>query len=193
LFERHTKTLTNEDITTILVGLNMPPNKNEPKRNKQLFQVFKDNDNKFEFLNQLKKKEGNQQPDNDNVAMTGDLPTPPYTPLYKPPLNEGPVDQVTEKETISVEQCPVQEDNHSQESTMQTDVDNETRHFPDYSMMSRQMLLDYCRANLPTVKPNQNTERLRATVFRNVFSSWIEKLGFEQLEELLKKYGIKPN
>ena len=193
LFERHTATLTNEDITAILVGFDTQPNKNKPKRIKQLFQLFKNNDNKFEFLNQLQKKEGNQQHDNESEAMTDDLPTPPYTTFYKTPSHEGPVDHVTEKESVSVEQCPVQDENQSREPSIQSDVGNETRRFPDYSKMSRQMLLEYCQANLPTVKPNQDTNRLISTVYSHVFSSLIENLGDDKLEEILKKYGIKPN
>ena len=194
MFEQQSGNLTNEEITAILLKCHAKPNKNKPKRIKQLFQIFKCSDNKFEFLTELMRNECIQTQEGENFANTDYLPTPPYTTTSN--SNQGLADQETEAETIPVqemEQCSVQEESHGQESSVQTDLHDETRNHPDFSNMSRQALLDYCSIHFPSVSKKQTVDKLRSTVYSNVFASLIEGLGEKPMGELLKLYGIKPN
>ena len=194
MFEQQSGKLTNEDITAILMKCHAKPNKNKPKRIKQLFQIFKGSDNKFEFLTELMRNECIQSPDGEHFANTDYLPTPPYTTTSN--SNQGLADQETEAETIPIqlgEQCSVQEESNAQESSVQTDLHDETRQYPDFSNMSRQALLDYCSVHFPTVSKQHNVDKLRSTVYSNVFASLFVGLGEIPMGELLTKYGIKPN
>ena len=57
LFDKCAKKLTVDEMTEVLIKCNAKPNKNKPKRKNQLFQVFKNIDNKLDFLNQLRKSD----------------------------------------------------------------------------------------------------------------------------------------
>ena len=239
MFERHSENLTNEEITAMLIKYHAKPNKNKPKRIKQLFQIFKCSDNKYEFLTELKKMESIRTLDGEDFAGNDSLPTPPYTtttdhgladqeievetlpaqkgeqgsaeensfwqestlqtdidndslptPPYTTTTDHGLVDHATEVE--GGEQSSVREKSLQDESAMQTDLDTETSQYPDFSNMSRQALLDYCRVHFPSVSKQQTLEKLRSTVYSNVFSTLIKGLGDKPMTELFNKYGIKP-
>ena len=75
----------------------------------------------------------------------------------------------------------------------QIDANAEMTQLPDVENMSRQSLLDYCQENVPTVKPSQDTNQLRSTVFSHVFSSLIQNISDIQIETILRHYGIEPD
>ena len=245
MFEQHSENLTNEEITSMLIKCNAKPNKNKPKRIKQLFQIFKCSDDKFEFLTGVMKKESIRTKNGVDLADNESLPTPPYTtttdcglaeqeteveplpaqkggqgsvqedsfgkestlqtdlnndslptPPYTTTTGHGLADQETEVDTLPAqegEQSFIQEESLRQESSLQNDLDNETRQYPDFSTMARPAILEYCTVNFPSVSKQQNIEKLRSTVYNKVFSTLIKGLGEKQLRELFQKLDIKAN